>query len=137
MGSFKKSNGNGSRYSRTIYIPLFLKEYVDSRTDNRSEYIRALLKDYYRVLIKHCLSEDNKNTMFSFGCSEEGQQFLESMVENSPHMSASELLRFALWLDFLGSKLPKDPETKELLPEHIIRVPVEDGFIDYIKIGEA
>lgn len=137
MGSFRKSNGNGCRYSRTIYIPLFIKEYVDSKNGNRSEYIRNLLKDYYRVLIKHCLGKDNKNIRFSFGCSEEGQQFLESMVENSPHVSVSELLRFALWLDYLGSKLPRDPETKEFLAENIIRVPVDDGFVDYVKIGEG
>lgn len=128
------------RTSRTFSIPIFLKEHIERKSDNKSAYVRNIMEDYYEVIIENSkgmgLSDYNK-VFISIGMNEKQQQRLDVILNISPHISACDLVRTALWLDFMRDK--KLQKTKDPYPvaEGFVRVPIEDCFIDYKLIGEA
>ena len=122
---------------RTIALPSFLKEHVKKTSNNMSKYIRDLLREYYRIIEANCLDEDVERTFISISMSNEEQNQLVSMVKVSPHISACDLVRNMLWLDFVKNGTPTEVEDPDPVPEGYVRVPTEEAYVDYKIIGEA
>ena len=119
---------------RTVAIPSFLKEHVKKRSNNMSKYIRNLLSDYYPIIESNSLYEDVSRVFISISLNNEEQNQLVDMVKVSHHISVCDLIRSVLWTDFVKNGNPKkiDP-----IPDGIVRVPLEESYIDYKLIGEA
>lgn len=130
-------NSNYFKGKRTVAIPLFLKQHVKRKSDNMSKYVRDLLQDYYQIITANSLKEDNETVFISISMSDKQQNQLVDSVKVSPHISACDLIRNMLWMDFLEDK--KLQKTKDPYPvaKSFVRVPLEKGFIDYKLIGEA
>lgn len=128
------------RTARTFYVATFLKEHVEKKSTNKSEFIRSIMEDYYEVIIENSegngLSDYNK-VFISIGMNEKQQQRLETILSVSPHTSASDLVRTALWLDYMRDKKFQKAKNPYPVAKDFVRVPVEDSFVDFKIIGEA
>ena len=122
---------------RTIALPLFLKEHVKRKSDNMSRYVRKLLSDYYRVIEANALNVDTKRVFISISMSNEQQNQLVDMTKVSPHISACDLIRSMLWMDFIKNGNPTEVKEANPVPEGFVRVPLEESYVDYKLVGEA
>ena len=128
------------RTSRTFSVPIFLKQHIERKSDNKSAYVRGVLEDYYEVIIENSkdngLSDYNK-VFISVGMNERQQQRLDVILNVSPHTSACDMVRTALWLDYMRDKKLQKTKNPYPVAKDFVRVPLEEGFIDYKLIGEA
>ena len=131
-----RNNKNFSGF-RTIAFPSFLKQHIKRKSNNISKYVRDLLEDYYQVIEKNSLNEDVETVFISMKMTNAQQNRLVDVVNSGPHISACDLIRTMIWMDFLKDK--RLQKTKEPFPiaEGFVRVPIEESFIDYKLIGEA
>jgi len=122
---------------RTIALPSFLKQHVKRKSNNISRYVKDLLLDYYQVIEENSLGEDVEIVFISMHMSNDQQNELVDAVKVGPHISACDLIRTMLWLDFMRDK--KLQKTKKPYPvaKGFVRVPIEAGYNDYKIIGEA
>lgn len=134
-----KPTGNSKyfRGKRTVALPLFLKEHIQRKSDNMSRYVRDLLKEYYQVIETNSLNGDNETVFISISMNDEQQNKLVDAVKVSPHISVCDLIRNMLWMDFLKDKKLQKTKNPYPVAKDFVRVPLEEGFIDYKLIGEA
>lgn len=134
-----KTSRNKVRFSnfRTVALPSFLKQHIKRKSDNISKYIRDLLKDYYQVIEAYSLREDVKTVFLSLRMEANEQNQLVDMVNSGPHISACDLIRTMIWMDYIRDKKLQKAKNPYPVEKDFVRVPMEDSFIDYKIIGEA
>lgn len=123
--------------NRTIALPSFLKEHIKKKSNNISRYVKDLLQDYYKIIEENSLDEDVEKVFISISISPDQQNKLVNMVNVSPHVSACDLIRTMLWLDFIRDKELRQTKEPYPVPKNFVRVPLEEDFIDYRLVGEA
>ena len=134
-----KTPRNKDRFSnfRTVALPSFLKQHIKRKSDNISKYIRDLLNDYYQIIEANSFGEDVKTVFLSLRMENNEQNQLVDMVNSGPHISACDLIRTMIWMDFLKDSVLKKVKAPYSVAKDYVRVPIEEGFIDYKIVGEA